>query len=54
MPVIPTFGRQEEDCKFEANLGYMARPCLKANKKEFTSFVLEDLLLCANSGMQLT
>jgi hypothetical protein len=42
MPVIPTFGRQEEDCKFEANLGYMARPCLKANKKEFTSFVLED------------
>jgi hypothetical protein len=35
MPIIPAAQRRlsQEDCKFKAILGYMARPCLKNPKQ---------------------
>jgi hypothetical protein len=35
MAIIPAFRRlRQEDCKFEASLGYTVRPCLITNKNE--------------------
>jgi hypothetical protein len=35
MPVIPELGRQrQEDHKFQANLTYKARPCLKTKQQQ--------------------
>jgi hypothetical protein len=34
-PLIPTLRRlRQEDAKFQANLGYRGRPCLKKIEKE--------------------
>jgi hypothetical protein len=34
MAVIPAFkGMRQEDGKFEANLGYVVRPCLRSQNK---------------------
>ena len=34
MPVIPILGRlRQEDCRFEASLGNLARPCFKIKNK---------------------
>jgi hypothetical protein len=34
MPIIPALGRpRQEDCEFQANLSYMARPCQEREKK---------------------
>jgi hypothetical protein len=37
MPAIPAFGKwSQEDCTFEASLGYIVRLCLKnPNNKKF-------------------
>jgi hypothetical protein len=35
--VIPAFGRvRQENCKFKANLSYIARPCLKIKQNTHT------------------
>jgi hypothetical protein len=36
MPVILALGRlKQEDCKFKASLGYIARTCLKIQKQDW-------------------
>jgi hypothetical protein len=35
MPIVPALGMQrQEDNKFKASLGYIAKPCLKNKQKE--------------------
>jgi hypothetical protein len=35
MTIIPAFRRlRQEDCKFKANLGNIARPCLRRKKEK--------------------
>jgi hypothetical protein len=51
MPVIPALGRlNEEDHELETSLGYIARPCLKKQKKYIKErkimFVLTRYRLC--------
>jgi hypothetical protein len=37
MPIAPEPGRlRQENFKFEASLGYTAKPCLKKRKREYT------------------
>jgi hypothetical protein len=34
-PIIPALRRlKQKDCEFKVNLGYVARPCLKTNRKK--------------------
>jgi hypothetical protein len=41
MPIIPALRRpRQEDHEFEASLCYIARPCLKTNKKQTNNVYL--------------
>lgn len=45
MPVISALKRQEDCCKFEANVGFRMRRCLKTNKQKIWPVEMPQILV---------
>jgi hypothetical protein len=51
MPVIPALRRlRQEDHEFEANLSYIARPCLKTKQEHITTVTIMMMMIMASDN----